>query len=741
MRKWHLWVCFLVILTVLPLVGCEQRKLVVEDKEVPSVLISTPANGARVSGTVTIAGLSSDLRSGVAQVEVKIDTGNWQLASGTTSWLFTWNTASVSDGAHTIQARATDLSGNTGTSTTITVTVDNTAPILTVTSHENVDYVKGGTIVTISGTATDPNGGIVSSVEVRIDNGSWELASGTTNWSFNWSTDYDDDNYYDAHTVAIRASDSLGLTTTTIITLYVDNNHPWIDKCWPSQGYNVPTGANILIVFRGGPMDRASVENNFRLIRMGTTTPVSGKFYWRTGFWQEEELCIFAPDGYLVDNQTYKVFLNNVNVTDRAGNLFSGSLNYTFQTRDCTPPTIVSRDPDKNAVLDAFNPGLATIKFSEHMGCGAGVNITDNTTGNSWGLPAVWLDPNTRRTLVAGLIYYNGGWSEANDDKNQFSNWGFNNVIKGYNTDPDGKLYVTYYASSWPRYLYLYKDSARTQLVAYGGYWGDSGWYSFWEQNNSGLSGACYVNRVADDNDIELTLNFSSYLQEGRNYTIRVFGNDSGGLPIEEDKEWIIYTKQNPANDTNPPAVVDILPANSATGIMPRRLIHLVFSEVINPESFSTSDLTITDGSGGVSYQWEMYPDEGFTRLALYPNRNLSGTVTVNLKKDSIEDLAGNKGPTSAFTSTFTVSADTTAPSVVWVLPADGSKDIDMRWNVNWPFSGGVGFSERMSDSLPSDALTVVEAVSGAPVKGLRLRPMKVKEEGMLGGSSVMTIE
>ena len=80
----------------------------------PTVAIAAPAAGSTVSGSVTIRGTASD-DAGVSKVEVRVDAGAYALATGTTSWTTTLNSSSVSDGAHTLTARATDTAGLTTT--------------------------------------------------------------------------------------------------------------------------------------------------------------------------------------------------------------------------------------------------------------------------------------------------------------------------------------------------------------------------------------------------------------------------------------------------------------------------------------------------------------------------------------------------------------------------------------------------------------------------------------------------
>jgi hypothetical protein len=81
------------------------------DQTSPTLAITSPSPGAGVSGTIEITGTADDNAS-VATVEVRIDDGAYDLASGTTNWSYTWDTTTVPDGEHTITAKATDTSGN-----------------------------------------------------------------------------------------------------------------------------------------------------------------------------------------------------------------------------------------------------------------------------------------------------------------------------------------------------------------------------------------------------------------------------------------------------------------------------------------------------------------------------------------------------------------------------------------------------------------------------------------------------
>jgi hypothetical protein len=95
------------------------------DTTPPSVAISSPANGASLSGTVTVSAGASDNQS-VAGVQFRVDGANVGAEDTTAPYGVAWNTLGVSDGSHTLTAVARDSSGNTATSAPVGVGVSNT---------------------------------------------------------------------------------------------------------------------------------------------------------------------------------------------------------------------------------------------------------------------------------------------------------------------------------------------------------------------------------------------------------------------------------------------------------------------------------------------------------------------------------------------------------------------------------------------------------------------------------------
>lgn len=99
----------------------------------PTATIFNPGNGSTVSGIVTIQVQATDAEdpAGSLAVDVRIDGGAWQTApwnSGTGRYERNWDTTTVANGSHTIDARATDSASQVANAAQIAVTVSNGGP-------------------------------------------------------------------------------------------------------------------------------------------------------------------------------------------------------------------------------------------------------------------------------------------------------------------------------------------------------------------------------------------------------------------------------------------------------------------------------------------------------------------------------------------------------------------------------------------------------------------------------------
>ena len=167
----------------------------------PSCTITSPTSGSLVSGELVVQGTAADAENALQWVMVKIDSGGWQTASGTTSWSFLWDTRPVPGGAHTVTARAFDGVQNSSDSK-ITVQVGH-QPVCTIMSPASGAVLTGE--VTVQGTATDPDpGDAITAVKVRIDAGDWATATGTGSWTYKWNSSLGSSGQ---HVIRARCSD------------------------------------------------------------------------------------------------------------------------------------------------------------------------------------------------------------------------------------------------------------------------------------------------------------------------------------------------------------------------------------------------------------------------------------------------------------------------------------------------------------------------------------------------------
>ncbi|MFZ2752768.1 MAG: PHB depolymerase family esterase [Lysobacteraceae bacterium] len=143
------------------------------DGVAPTATITAPANGATVSGAVTIAANASD-DIGLDHVEFLLD-GALLGSDATAPYAYSWNSTTASNGAHALQARAIDLAGNSGSSAAVNVTVTGgtgggggTTPVTVTFSNEDANdgYVKAG-----SGGTTPAVGTLESSLGLAIGRG------------------------------------------------------------------------------------------------------------------------------------------------------------------------------------------------------------------------------------------------------------------------------------------------------------------------------------------------------------------------------------------------------------------------------------------------------------------------------------------------------------------------------------------------------------------------------------------
>jgi large repetitive protein len=149
-----------------------EKTLKTTDVSAPTVSITAPTNGSTVSGaSVSLTSDASD-NDVVSSVQFKVNGGTITTDSSS-PYSATWNSTGVPDGSYTLTAVATDPTGNIASSTNVTVTVDNTAPVISeISSIATATDTTPNYVFTTNEAGTITYGGSCSSVTTSATLGS-----------------------------------------------------------------------------------------------------------------------------------------------------------------------------------------------------------------------------------------------------------------------------------------------------------------------------------------------------------------------------------------------------------------------------------------------------------------------------------------------------------------------------------------------------------------------------------------
>lgn len=247
---------------------------VLNDLSGPTTAITSPADGAYVTGTITLTATASD-PAGVQGVQWKVDGTNYGSQDTSSPYTTTLDTSTLSEGAHTITAVATDNHGNT-TTVSVTIHVDRTGPALSWDQPAS-DGLTVSRDLTVSVSASDASG--VDHIDFFWE-GSPINSDTTSPWGFTWDTRGVSNG---SGTLSATAYDIVGNSTTITRTLTVANDvtAPFVEIIAPNNGDIVVGSIQVRVV-----ANDASGINNVSLQIDGVpfgdpiTVPVSGEYVW-----------------------------------------------------------------------------------------------------------------------------------------------------------------------------------------------------------------------------------------------------------------------------------------------------------------------------------------------------------------------------------------------------------------------------------------------------------------------------
>jgi FtsP/CotA-like multicopper oxidase with cupredoxin domain len=307
----------------------------------PTVDIVSPASGSTVFGDVVAVQIDAadveddaNLGAGNLNVEWNVDGGAWQMASWTgTYYEATWDTTAVGDGAHTINARATDSDTDT-TNDSNDVVVSNLPAVAIVAPAEGATIAGDMVLVQIdaSDAEDDANPG-AGNLTVTWDVDGGASAPATYNGV---------SGYYEAvldttllaevaHTINAQATDSRANAVTDSNNNVTVSNVPTANIVNPAEGATVSGSVTVQIGATDFEDDANLGVGNLTVSwGVGGDTSQSTTYNAGTGYYEATWDTSLTPDAVTINAQATdsrsNVATDSNNVTVGANSIHIGDL-------------------------------------------------------------------------------------------------------------------------------------------------------------------------------------------------------------------------------------------------------------------------------------------------------------------------------------------------------------------------------------------------------------------------------
>jgi len=204
----------------------------VADTTPPTVTIVALTPDPTNNNTPTFTGTATDTQSNISSVEYKVDSGSWTAATAVDgafngkSEEYSFTTAELLDGAHTVYVRATDAATNTTAEADYasdSFTVDTAAPTVTINAVTTPTNVA---TQTLTGTMEEGTT-VVLTADTAATFG--DVSYDTTTWSCDVTL------VEGSNVITATATDAAGNTATAEATIVLDTVAPVVEITSPSE--------------------------------------------------------------------------------------------------------------------------------------------------------------------------------------------------------------------------------------------------------------------------------------------------------------------------------------------------------------------------------------------------------------------------------------------------------------------------------------------------------------------------
>jgi uncharacterized repeat protein (TIGR02059 family) len=319
----------------------------------PVVAITFPADLATISNTITVTVTATDV-NGVVSTVLYVD--GVSFSTDTSSpYSFGLDTTSLTNGAHTLIARAIDPNGNIGVSATVNVTVSNVvvpppdtiSPTVSITSPLAGAFLAG--TFTVAVTASD-NVGVVSTT--LFVNGVSQGVDPSQPYSFSLNTTLFSDGSKSLVATATDAATNTGTSST--VSVVFDNTAPALSIA-TVNGATLTLNYSESLNTASVPLTSAFVVKTDGNTRTLNSVSVSGS----------QVLLTLAVAVFAANSVTVSYTAGATPIEDRAGNNAANLTNNAVINQtpgDTLAPTITALD---------VNGATLTIQYSETLDPGS----------------------------------------------------------------------------------------------------------------------------------------------------------------------------------------------------------------------------------------------------------------------------------------------------------------------------------------------------------------------------------
>jgi hypothetical protein len=389
----------------------------VERVSIPGITIDSPENYINTKDpNLTVSGTAAvDAPYTITAVQVKLNSGSWVDAAGTTSWS---KGLVLQEGLNLISARVIASSGKTNTVDNWQVTLDSTLPDIFIEAPADGIYTNSPS-VTLSGIASNQAPFTISKVQVKLNIGVWEDAAGTASWSKVLAL------LEGTNSVSVRAISTADKTNSVSDwKIYLDTTKPVLTVVTPAA--NTAIVSNHYQIY-GTAADMTSIEGIYVSVNAGAFKKLAGTTVWFTNLVSFAWETTYTVKIYAKDHWGY-CSLTNTKIIYTKNKLIQTGYYSSSSYAGCD---VALSDSGNTTVVGAYY-------FYSGYQCGA---VFVNKLGaTSWGITREWLNTEIDRY----------GWAVAmTPDGNTFVSGAYGG---DYHADDDGSAYIyKWNGSSWVR--------------------------------------------------------------------------------------------------------------------------------------------------------------------------------------------------------------------------------------------------------------------------------------------------